>query len=56
MRSLRLAWEAGHRPGSVVGLAPSATAAHVLGQDLAIGTETIECRLTDSVDAAQAQS
>jgi hypothetical protein len=36
---LRAAWEAQHGPGSVVGLAPSATAAAVLGEDLGIGCE-----------------
>jgi len=37
--SLRTAWETEHGAGSVVGLAPSATAAAVLGEDLGIGTE-----------------
>jgi len=39
LASLRTAWETQHGPGSVVGLAPSATAAAVLGQDLGIPTE-----------------
>nr|WP_246401997.1 MobF family relaxase [Jiangella mangrovi] len=37
---LRRAWEAEHGSGSVVGLAPSATAADVLAEDLGIATET----------------
>nr|WP_184829977.1 MobF family relaxase [Jiangella mangrovi] len=37
---LRRAWEAEFGSGSVVGLAPSATAADVLGADLGITTET----------------
>ena len=39
LASLRTAWEAEYGPGSVVGLAPSATAAAVLGEDLGIPTE-----------------
>lgn len=39
MRHLRTVWEAEHGPGSVVGLAPSAAAAAVLGAELGIGTE-----------------
>ena len=39
LASLRAAWEHEHGEGSVVGLAPSATAAAVLGEDLNIGTE-----------------
>ena len=39
LASLRTAWETEHGPGSVVGLAPSATAAAVLGEDLGIQTE-----------------
>lgn len=39
MRHLRTAREAQHGPGSVVGLAPSAAAAAVLGAELGIGTE-----------------
>lgn len=37
--ALRRAWETGHGPGSVIGLAPSAAAAAVLADDLGIGTE-----------------
>ncbi|WP_436326354.1 MobF family relaxase [Brevibacterium sp. FAM 27836] len=39
MNALRRAWEKQHGPGSVIGLAPSAVAAGVLGQDLGIATE-----------------
>lgn len=39
MSALRRAWEAEHGRGSVVGLAPSAAAAQVLGEELHIGTE-----------------
>lgn len=38
-RALRTAWELQHGPGSVVGLAPSAAAAQVLGEDLGVVTE-----------------
>lgn len=41
MHALRLAWEAAHGAGSVVGLAPSAAAAQVLGEDLGITTENL---------------
>jgi conjugative relaxase-like TrwC/TraI family protein len=39
MNALRRAWEKQHGPGSVIGLAPSAVAAGVLGDDLGIATE-----------------
>ncbi|TSD58157.1 AAA family ATPase [Aeromicrobium piscarium] len=39
MSALRRAWEKQHGPGSVVGLAPSAVAADVLGDELGIETE-----------------
>src|SRR5699024_10058238 len=39
MNALRRAWEKEHGHGSVVGLAPSAVAAQVLGDDLGIATE-----------------
>lgn len=39
MRALRRAWESQHGAGSVLGLAPSAAAAAVLGEDLDIQTE-----------------
>lgn len=38
MAALRRAWEAVHGAGSVVGLAPSESAAHVLAEDLGIPT------------------
>jgi conjugative relaxase-like TrwC/TraI family protein len=41
MHTLRLAWEVAHGAGSVVGLAPSAAAAQVLGEDLGITTENL---------------
>ncbi len=37
--ALRYTWETAHGPGSVIGLAPSATAARELGQALGIGCE-----------------
>jgi conjugative relaxase-like TrwC/TraI family protein len=39
MAALRATWEAEHGPGSVIGLAPSAAAAEVLGDELGIDTE-----------------
>jgi conjugative relaxase-like TrwC/TraI family protein len=41
MHALRLAWEVTHGEGSVIGLAPSAAAAQVLGEDLGITTENL---------------
>ncbi|WP_438854850.1 MobF family relaxase [Agromyces sp. M3QZ16-3] len=41
MSALRRAWERAHGAGSVVGLAPSAAAAHVLSEDLGIPTENL---------------
>lgn len=41
MHALRLAWEVAHGAGSIVGLAPSAAAAQVLGEDLGITTENL---------------
>jgi len=46
LASLREVWEAEHGPGSVGGLAPSATAAAVLGEDLGIPTENTARWLT----------
>ena len=46
LSSLRAVWEADHGPGSVVGLAPSATAAAVLGEDLGVPTENTARWLT----------
>ncbi|WP_207782606.1 MobF family relaxase [Phytoactinopolyspora limicola] len=39
MRGMRRAWEVAHGPGSVIGLAPSATAAEVLAADLGVACE-----------------
>lgn len=39
MTALRHAWEQTHGAGAVIGLAPSASAAHVLAQDLGIPTD-----------------
>jgi hypothetical protein len=47
MRMLREVWEDQAGPGSVVGLAPSATAASVLGEELGIPTENTAKWLTD---------
>lgn len=41
MSALRRIWEEEHGAGSVVGLAPSAAAAHVLAEDLGIPTENL---------------
>nr|WP_246190466.1 MobF family relaxase [Agromyces agglutinans] len=41
MGALRRAWEYEYGRGSVIGLAPSAAAAHVLAEDLGIGTENL---------------
>ncbi len=41
MGALRQTWEAVHGRGSVIGLAPSAAAAHVLAEDLGIRTENL---------------
>lgn len=41
MSALRRVWEHTHGSGSVVGLAPSAAAAHVLAEDLGIPTENL---------------
>jgi len=47
MSALKTAWEAAHGPQSVIGLAPSATAAQVLSQELGIPTENTAKWLTD---------
>jgi len=41
MAGLRVAWELEHGTGSVVGLAPSAAAAEVLGDDMGIDTDNL---------------
>jgi hypothetical protein len=47
MAGLRAAWEQVHGPGSVIGLAPSAAAAQVLGDELGIKTENTAKWLTE---------
>jgi len=47
MAALRAAWEAEHGEGSVIGLAPSAAAAEVLGVELGIDTENTAKWLTE---------
>ena len=41
MAGLRAAWELEHGPDSVIGLAPSAAAAEVLGDDMGIDTDNL---------------
>lgn len=54
MRALRTVWEQKYGPGSVIGLAPSATAAHKLAEDLGIGCEnTAKWQTEHSFDRAQ---
>src|ERR1019366_10178906 len=47
MAGLRAAWEQVHGPGAVIGLAPSAAAAQVLGDELGIDTENTAKWLTE---------
>jgi len=47
MAGLRTVWETEHGPGSVIGLAPSAAAAEVLGDELGIDTENTSKWLTE---------
>jgi hypothetical protein len=47
MAGLRAVWEAQHGPGSVIGLAPSAAAAQVLGDELGIDTDNTAKWLTE---------
>jgi conjugative relaxase-like TrwC/TraI family protein len=47
MAGLRAVWETEHGPGSVIGLAPSAAAAEVLGHELGIDTENTAKWLTE---------
>ncbi len=47
MAGLRAVWEAEHGPGSVIGLAPSAAAAEVLGDELGIDAENTAKWLTE---------
>ncbi|NDL57014.1 MobF family relaxase [Phytoactinopolyspora mesophila] len=51
LATLRSAWEAKHGRGSVVGLAPSAAAAEVLGESLGIPTENTAKWLFESTGA-----
>jgi hypothetical protein len=48
MAGLRAMWEQQHGPGSVIGLAPSAVAAEVLGDELGIATENTAKWLTEA--------
>ncbi len=56
MRTLRTAWEHLYGAGTVLGLAPSAAAAEVLGADLEIDTETRPRGYTNSRPAAPASA
>lgn len=47
MAGLRVVWESQFGPGTVLGLAPSAAAAEVLGDELAIDTENVSKFLTE---------
>jgi conjugative relaxase-like TrwC/TraI family protein len=47
MAGLRAAWETEHGAGSVIGLAPSATAAEVLAEELGVDTENTAKWLTE---------
>jgi len=47
MAGLRAAWERAHGAGSVTGLAPSAVAAKVLGDELGVGTDNTAKWLTE---------
>jgi conjugative relaxase-like TrwC/TraI family protein len=55
LAALRVAWEASHGHGSVLGLAPSATAAHELATALGIGCENVTKWLTESITPAHAE-
>jgi AAA domain len=55
LRALRAAWETGHGRGSVIGLAPSANAAHELAASVGIGCETISKWLTETTGPAAQQ-
>jgi hypothetical protein len=48
MAGLRAAWEREHGPGSVLGLAPSAAAAEVLGEDMGIDADNLAKWLYES--------
>jgi hypothetical protein len=55
LRMLRTAWEASHGKGSVIGLAPSATAAHELSQALGIPCENVAKWLTETAPQTLAE-
>ncbi|KAA9393007.1 hypothetical protein FCK90_14480 [Kocuria coralli] len=48
LSALRSVWEAEHGPGSIVGLAPSAVAASVLGQEIDVPTDNVTKWLWES--------
>lgn len=49
MRAIRQLWEAAHGKGSVIGLAPSAVAAAVLGEEIDAATDNVAKWLYESV-------
>jgi hypothetical protein len=53
MSGLRTRWESTFGSGSVIGLAPSATASEVLGHELSIATENTAKWLTESAKQAE---
>jgi conjugative relaxase-like TrwC/TraI family protein len=53
MAGLKAAWEAQHGAGSVLGLAPSAAAAEVLGQELGVDTDNVSKFLHEHRQQAQ---
>ena len=55
LRALRSAWEAEHGPGSVIGLAPSASAAHELGDALGVPCENTAKWLHETTGPGGAQ-
>jgi conjugative relaxase-like TrwC/TraI family protein len=55
LHALRVVWETGHGRGSVIGLAPSANAAHELATAVGIGCETISKWLTETTGPSAKQ-
>jgi conjugative relaxase-like TrwC/TraI family protein len=53
MSGLRTRWESSFGPGTVIGLAPSATASEVLGDELGIATENTAKWLTESAKQSE---
>jgi conjugative relaxase-like TrwC/TraI family protein len=53
MSGLRARWESTFGPGTVIGLAPSATASEVLGDELGIATENTAKWLTESAKQSE---